>query len=112
VAVVDNASLDGSAEMVQAEYPHVVLHANKKNVGYGAAANQAMASCGTRGAAGSDRLSRRTRKSGRGGTALNGAGWNFASVVLSPSQRHFIHFLRTALWPSCWVVESNGMSPL
>jgi GT2 family glycosyltransferase len=43
VVVVDNASSDGSVEMVQACYPHVVLHANKTNVGYGAAANQAIA---------------------------------------------------------------------
>lgn len=45
VAVVDNASSDGSVEMVQAEFPDVALHANKTNVGYGAAANQAIASC-------------------------------------------------------------------
>ncbi len=45
VVVVDNASSDDSVEMVQAEYPNVALHANKTNVGYGAAANQAIASC-------------------------------------------------------------------
>ncbi|MBI3952204.1 MAG: glycosyltransferase [Acidobacteria bacterium] len=45
VVVVDNASSDGSVEMVQAEYPWVYLHANKTNVGYGAAANQAIAHC-------------------------------------------------------------------
>jgi GT2 family glycosyltransferase len=45
VVVVDNASSDGSVEMVQADYPDVVLHANETNVGYGAAANQAIASC-------------------------------------------------------------------
>lgn len=45
VVVVDNTSSDGSVEMVQAEYPDVTLHANKTNVGYGAAANQAIASC-------------------------------------------------------------------
>ena len=45
VVVVDNASLDGSVELVRTEYPRVVLHANEKNIGYGAAANQAMASC-------------------------------------------------------------------
>ncbi len=45
VIVVDNASSDGSVEMVQAEYPDVALHANKTNVGYGAAANQGIASC-------------------------------------------------------------------
>jgi N-acetylglucosaminyl-diphospho-decaprenol L-rhamnosyltransferase len=48
VVVVDNASLDGSVEMVQADYPYVLLHANKINVGYGAAANQAIASCTAR----------------------------------------------------------------
>jgi len=45
VVIIDNASSDGSVEMVQADYPDVVLHANKINVGYGAAANQAIASC-------------------------------------------------------------------
>jgi GT2 family glycosyltransferase len=43
--VVDNASTDGSAEMVQAEFPQVSLYANKTNCGYGAAANQAITSC-------------------------------------------------------------------
>ena len=45
VVVVDNASSDGSVEMVQAECSRVRLHANKSNVGYGAAANQGIASC-------------------------------------------------------------------
>ena len=45
VVVVDNASSDGSAEMVQADYPWAVLYANKTNLGYGAAANQAIARC-------------------------------------------------------------------
>jgi GT2 family glycosyltransferase len=45
VVVVDNASSDGSAEMVRAEYPRVTLHANPTNRGYGAAANQGIASC-------------------------------------------------------------------
>src|SRR5947208_12167587 len=45
VVVVDNASWDGSAEMVRAQYPSVTLRANKKNLGYGAAANQAFVSC-------------------------------------------------------------------
>jgi N-acetylglucosaminyl-diphospho-decaprenol L-rhamnosyltransferase len=45
VIVVDNASSDGSAEMVRAHYPWVMLHANKTNLGFGAAANQAIASC-------------------------------------------------------------------
>lgn len=45
VVVVDNASSDCSAAMVEAQYPHVVLQVNKTNVGYGAAANQAIARC-------------------------------------------------------------------
>ncbi len=43
VIVIDNASSDGSVEMVQAYYPQVVLHASKENIGYGAAANLAVA---------------------------------------------------------------------
>ncbi len=42
VIVVDNASVDGSADMVRAEFPQVTLYANNKNLGYGAAANQAI----------------------------------------------------------------------
>src|SRR5678815_3857153 len=45
VVVVDNASSDGSTQMVRAEYPWVTLHANRTNPGYGAAANQGIASC-------------------------------------------------------------------
>lgn len=45
VVVVDNASSDGSAEMVRAEYPWVSLYANTANTGYGAAANQAIHNC-------------------------------------------------------------------
>lgn len=45
VVVVDNASSDGSVSMVQAEYPWVKIYANRKNLGYGAAANQAIAGC-------------------------------------------------------------------
>ncbi|HJT22342.1 MAG TPA: glycosyltransferase family 2 protein [Nitrospira sp.] len=45
VIVVDNDSIDGSAGMVTEKYPWVSLHANKTNVGYGAAANQAIAEC-------------------------------------------------------------------
>ncbi|MCS7266097.1 MAG: glycosyltransferase [Armatimonadetes bacterium] len=41
VIVVDNASVDGSAEMVQSEFPQVKLIANGCNVGYAAANNQA-----------------------------------------------------------------------
>jgi GT2 family glycosyltransferase len=45
VVVVDNASDDGSAAMVQAEFPEVWLLANDANRGYGAAANQALGLC-------------------------------------------------------------------
>jgi GT2 family glycosyltransferase len=44
VVVVDNASPDGSAAMVRAEFPWVALVENDQNRGYGAAANQAFAS--------------------------------------------------------------------
>src|SRR5688572_17909236 len=45
VVVVDNASSDDSVEMVRTDYPRVMLHANRTNPGYGAAANQAVESC-------------------------------------------------------------------
>jgi GT2 family glycosyltransferase len=45
VIVVDNASPDGSAEMVRADFPQVSLIANDRNRGYGAAANQAVGAC-------------------------------------------------------------------
>jgi GT2 family glycosyltransferase len=45
IIVVDNASSDGSADMVRANFPMVKLHDNMWNVGYGAAANQGIASC-------------------------------------------------------------------
>lgn len=45
VVVVDNHSSDGSVEMVRSAYPWVELQANEINVGYGAAANQAIAGC-------------------------------------------------------------------
>jgi GT2 family glycosyltransferase len=45
IIVVDNASSDGSVEMVRAEYPNVVLYANDTNPGYGTAANQAIVNC-------------------------------------------------------------------
>lgn len=41
VIVVDNASHDGSAEMVRAEFPAVQIIANAKNVGYAEGNNQA-----------------------------------------------------------------------
>jgi GT2 family glycosyltransferase len=40
--VVDNASSDGSADMVASEFPEVRLLANDENVGFGRANNQAM----------------------------------------------------------------------
>lgn len=42
VCVVDNASKDGSAEMVASEFPEVHLIANDHNVGYPAANNQGL----------------------------------------------------------------------
>jgi len=44
VIVVDNASSDGSAEIVRTEFPHVTLKANPINLGYSKAANQAITS--------------------------------------------------------------------
>jgi GT2 family glycosyltransferase len=43
VIVVDNASSDGSAEMVHAEFPEAVLVRNQTNVGFSKANNQAAA---------------------------------------------------------------------
>jgi GT2 family glycosyltransferase len=43
IFVVDNASKDGSVEMVAGDYPTVKLIANKKNLGFAAANNQALA---------------------------------------------------------------------
>jgi N-acetylglucosaminyl-diphospho-decaprenol L-rhamnosyltransferase len=40
VIVVDNASSDGSAEMVQSNFPEIKLVANSHNVGFGKANNQ------------------------------------------------------------------------
>jgi N-acetylglucosaminyl-diphospho-decaprenol L-rhamnosyltransferase len=42
IIVVDNASIDGSVEMLRAEFPHVRLIANDHNAGFGAANNQAL----------------------------------------------------------------------
>lgn len=42
VIVVDNASYDGSAEMVQERFPHVKLIQNSQNLGFARAANQAL----------------------------------------------------------------------
>jgi N-acetylglucosaminyl-diphospho-decaprenol L-rhamnosyltransferase len=46
VVVVDNASSDGSADMVRREYPHVTLIANGDNRGYPAANNQGFRALG------------------------------------------------------------------
>ncbi len=45
VLVVDNDSWDHSAEMVAAEFPQVRLIANRRNMGFAAANNQAYARC-------------------------------------------------------------------
>lgn len=45
VIVVDNASGDGSVELVVSEFPQVKLVANSANVGFGAANNQALPLC-------------------------------------------------------------------
>ena len=44
VVVVDNASSDGSAEMVRAEFPSAILIRNKDNAGFARASNQAIRS--------------------------------------------------------------------
>lgn len=47
IIVVDNASDDGSAQMVQADFPQARLIANRHNAGFAAANNQAIAqACG------------------------------------------------------------------
>lgn len=48
VLVVDNASEDGSAEMVRAEFPSVTLDVSERNLGFGAAANRILAATTTR----------------------------------------------------------------
>lgn len=45
IFVVDNASRDGSSEMVASEFPGVRLIANQENLGFGAANNQALKLC-------------------------------------------------------------------
>ncbi len=42
IIVVDNASCDGSANMVREEFPDVILIANSTNLGFAAACNQAI----------------------------------------------------------------------
>jgi GT2 family glycosyltransferase len=48
IVVVDNASRDGSADMVRAEFPAVRLIANPENRGFAAANNQGLAVAGGR----------------------------------------------------------------
>ncbi len=48
VIVVDNASTDGSADMVRAKYPQAKVIANTKNIGFAAANNQALEIAGGR----------------------------------------------------------------
>jgi N-acetylglucosaminyl-diphospho-decaprenol L-rhamnosyltransferase len=43
--VVDNASTDGSQDMVRSKFPHVHLIANQENVGFAQGNNQALAVC-------------------------------------------------------------------
>jgi N-acetylglucosaminyl-diphospho-decaprenol L-rhamnosyltransferase len=45
IVVIDNASDDGSAELVAASFPHAVLVKNKDNVGFARAVNQAIGLC-------------------------------------------------------------------
>jgi hypothetical protein len=42
VFMIDNASKDGSAEILRREYPNITLIENKQNVGFGRANNQAV----------------------------------------------------------------------
>lgn len=45
IVVVDNASSDGSPEMIRADYPDVDLIRNPSNLGFGKASNQGLALC-------------------------------------------------------------------
>ncbi|RME58495.1 MAG: glycosyltransferase [Caldilineae bacterium] len=56
VCVVDNASEDGSPDMVRAEFPAVGLIVNSENVGYSAGNNQAMRALGFRENGGASKL--------------------------------------------------------
>lgn len=47
VIVVDNASRDGSPEMIERDFPRVRLLRNRRNVGFGAAANQGIETADT-----------------------------------------------------------------
>ncbi|SDI99368.1 hypothetical protein SAMN05444157_1178 [Frankineae bacterium MT45] len=46
IILVDNASTDASAEIVQAQYPQLTLLRNTRNVGFAAAVNQGVAASG------------------------------------------------------------------
>lgn len=48
VTVIDNASSDGSPDLVREDFPWVRLIASNKNYGYGAAANMAVQSCSSK----------------------------------------------------------------
>jgi len=45
IRVIDNDSGDGSVEMLEKNYPHVLLTANDDNVGFSVACNQAIPDC-------------------------------------------------------------------
>lgn len=45
IVVVDSASVDGSVEMMKAEFPSIPLIALEKNIGFGAAANRGIKTC-------------------------------------------------------------------
>jgi GT2 family glycosyltransferase len=45
--VVDNGSIDGSADLVRRDFPRATVIANQDNVGFGRACNQALAVAGT-----------------------------------------------------------------
>src|SRR5580658_1130787 len=45
IAIVDNNSSDGSAEMIEADFPHVRLIRSDVNLGFGAANNAALEGC-------------------------------------------------------------------
>ena len=47
VIVIDNASTDGSVEMIRSEFPHVILTENRNNEGFAAANNQGTYYCST-----------------------------------------------------------------
>ncbi|MEW6558325.1 MAG: glycosyltransferase family 2 protein [Elusimicrobiota bacterium] len=48
IFVVDNASSDGSADMVESKFPEVILIRNQENLGFSKANNQALRICSAR----------------------------------------------------------------